>query len=171
MADRYQSGDEWALLMDMGASGEPLHYGAFFRRGGLILAGQDLAHVDHGTGEARLTDKGRREYDRRLPPPVRIQRKRTKGYNMQAESLALNGRPAVYVGRPSSWRNPYRVTNICTAAEAVEAFREIWVRAIENPLSRAALDELRGKNLACWCPLDQPCHADVLLELANRERV
>ena len=27
--------------------------------------------------------------------------------------------------------------------------------------------ELRGKNLACWCPLDQPCHADVLLELAN----
>lgn len=28
--------------------------------------------------------------------------------------------------------------------------------------------ELAGKNLACWCPLDQPCHADVLLELANR---
>lgn len=28
-------------------------------------------------------------------------------------------------------------------------------------------EELRGKNLACWCPLDQPCHADVLLELAN----
>jgi len=27
---------------------------------------------------------------------------------------------------------------------------------------------LRGKNLACWCALDQPCHADVLLELANR---
>lgn len=27
---------------------------------------------------------------------------------------------------------------------------------------------LRGKNLACWCPLDQPCHADVLLEIANR---
>jgi hypothetical protein len=29
------------------------------------------------------------------------------------------------------------------------------------------LPSLRGKNLACWCPLDQPCHADVLLELAN----
>lgn len=28
--------------------------------------------------------------------------------------------------------------------------------------------ELRGKNLACWCPLEQPCHADVLLEIANR---
>ena len=29
--------------------------------------------------------------------------------------------------------------------------------------------ELRGKNLACFCPLDQPCHADVLLELANKD--
>lgn len=29
--------------------------------------------------------------------------------------------------------------------------------------------ELRGKNLACWCALDAPCHADVLLELANSE--
>lgn len=32
------------------------------------------------------------------------------------------------------------------------------------------LHELRGKNLACWCPLDQPCHADILLELANGEQ-
>lgn len=34
----------------------------------------------------------------------------------------------------------------------------------------ARLPELRGKNLACWCPLDQPCHADVLLELANTDK-
>ena len=33
------------------------------------------------------------------------------------------------------------------------------------------LAPLRGKNLACWCPLDQPCHADVLLELANEDMV
>jgi len=39
----------------------------------------------------------------------------------------------------------------------------------ENPDLRAAVADLRGKNLACWCPLDSPCHADVLLELANRE--
>lgn len=32
------------------------------------------------------------------------------------------------------------------------------------------LPELRGKNLACWCPLDGPCHADVLLALANTDR-
>jgi len=30
---------------------------------------------------------------------------------------------------------------------------------------------LRGANLACWCPLDQPCHAEVLLEIANRDEV
>jgi hypothetical protein len=35
----------------------------------------------------------------------------------------------------------------------------------------ASLDELRGRDLACWCPLDEPCHADVLLEIANAERV
>jgi protein gp37 len=40
--------------------------------------------------------------------------------------------------------------------------RETWLRI-------AAHQELRGKDLACWCPLDQPCHADVLLELANRD--
>lgn len=32
----------------------------------------------------------------------------------------------------------------------------------------ARLPELRGKNLACYCPLDKPCHADVLLEMANQ---
>lgn len=32
---------------------------------------------------------------------------------------------------------------------------------------RAEIARLRGHDLACWCPLDQPCHADVLLELAN----
>jgi Domain of unknown function (DUF4326) len=36
-------------------------------------------------------------------------------------------------------------------------------------LRKHALPALRGKNLACFCPLDQPCHADVLLELANQQ--
>ena len=48
-------------------------------------------------------------------------------------------------------------------AESVEAYkRNIGL------LTNAVVQELRGKNLACWCPLDKPCHADVLLELANR---
>jgi hypothetical protein len=40
--------------------------------------------------------------------------------------------------------------------------RTALVEQLRNPLAA-----LRGKDLACWCPLDQPCHADVLLELAN----
>jgi len=49
-------------------------------------------------------------------------------------------------------------------AEAVALFRERWV-----PLQVEAIrSALAGKDLACWCPLDQPCHADVLLEIANR---
>lgn len=37
----------------------------------------------------------------------------------------------------------------------------------QRNLILGALPDLRGKSLACWCPLDQPCHADVLMELAN----
>ena len=51
-----------------------------------------------------------------------------------------------------------------TAEEAVELYRE-WILRIPFFESRVK-EELRGKNLACWCPLDEPCHADVLLELA-----
>ena len=69
---------------------------------------------------------------------------------------------AVYVGRGSRWGNPYRIGTclIPNAQAAVEAF------AANLPLNLDC-SELRGKDLACWCPLDQPCHADVLLELAN----
>lgn len=40
---------------------------------------------------------------------------------------------------------------------------------LETVGERRIKEELRGKDLVCWCPLDQPCHADVLLEIANRE--
>lgn len=64
-----------------------------------------------------------------------------------------------------------------TAAQCVEMYREYVTGGGGQRLSdftrrdRTAdiRAELGGKNLACWCPLDQPCHADVLLELANGE--
>ena len=53
---------------------------------------------------------------------------------------------------------------------AVRLFRE-WLTAPEQAeLLEAFRHELRGFNLACWCPLDLPCHADVLLDLVNRPR-
>ena len=97
--------------------------------------------------------------------PKRIQRKRTKGWRMPEG--------AVYVGRPTRWGNPWQVDPTratiparnqyrSTATECVRLFRDL-VEVQEWDLSA-----LHGRDLACWCPLDQPCHADVLLELANR---
>jgi len=103
--------------------------------------------------------------------PQRMQRKRTKGYNMRAESLTLNGLPAIYVGRPSIWGNPFKIAlGLCdTPQGAVNLYFDWLTNTLKGGyLIKAAEESLRGKNLACWCPLDQPCHADVLLELANR---
>lgn len=101
--------------------------------------------------------------------PKRIQRKRTKGWTMPEG--------AVYVGRPTKWGNPFRLWDGHTMPpngyidpeRAVSAYRnlledeELTDVSFINDIQR----ELRGKDLACWCPLDQPCHADVLLEIAN----
>jgi Domain of unknown function (DUF4326) len=97
--------------------------------------------------------------------PVRIQRKRAKGWRMPEG--------AVYVGRPTKWGNPWRVHRGCDdARNAVREYRALIIANQQAPeLYRLPLHELRGKDLACWCPLDQPCHADVLLELANAPEV
>ena len=120
--------------------------------------------------------------------PVRIQRKRTKGWKMPEG--------AVYVGRGGSCGNPFKIsecreagyigTDSEIAERCTEAFRAWlgphWRENWDGPVSEHARDvvlrqipKLRGKNLACWCPLTDkdgkpyPCHADVLLELANKE--
>lgn len=69
----------------------------------------------------------------------------------------------VKVDRTTKWGNPYRSDDPATA---VRFFRRYVGSA--GYCNARALKELAGKNLACWCPLGQPCHADVLLELANR---
>jgi hypothetical protein len=113
--------------------------------------------------------------------PQRIQRKRTKGYRMPPETVSVT--------RPGVFGNPFPV-DVYGALIATDRFRR-WITgnmsALEMSQSSRAdqwgganvslvtvrrwmLDEmpkLRGKNLACFCPLDAPCHANVLLELAN----
>jgi len=100
--------------------------------------------------------------------PKRIQRRRIAGWRMPAG--------AKYVGRPSKWGNPYGVSGETTAADAVELFRDMLNRAPQGDgqwgrTGETVFDtirrELAGSDLACWCPLDQPCHTDVLLEIAN----
>ena len=102
--------------------------------------------------------------------PKRVQRKRTKGWRMPANTVGVT--------RPGPYGNPFRVGRDGTAAECVVKFRRAWEAALrcaatpprEPPMpfgKPVYLGPLKGKNLACWCALDQPCHADVLLELAN----
>lgn len=70
------------------------------------------------------------------------------------------------VATPTRWANPYRPAQRSWEANAVAVERyETWIR--NQPDLLAHLDELRGYDLACWCPSDLPCHADVLLKLLD----
>ena len=115
-----------------------------------------------------------------MKTPKRIQRRRTKGYRLPEG--------AVYVGRPTIWGNPFKVVGVggrwtvvddngrdyrenpcgwvCKDDAARKACRLFRIR-MEIERDEIPIYELRGKDLACWCPLDAPCHADVLLCLAN----
>ncbi len=119
--------------------------------------------------------------------PVRIQRRRVKGWRMPPNT--------VNVTRPSRWSNPFiisplldRDTSLALFANTVigiwdpsvanhlpdEFFSIIynahheWLKRINGHPAQLARSELCGKNLACWCALDVECHADVLLLLANQ---
>ncbi len=95
--------------------------------------------------------------------PVRLRLSRKKGFDLQSWSREVNGLPAVKVARPTKWGNPYKIGSalIADAESSVMAF------AANLPVGDGWLEPLRGRNLACFCKLDAPCHADVLLELAN----
>lgn len=97
--------------------------------------------------------------------PERIQRKRTKGWRMPMG--------AVNVTRPCDWSNPYRVGELIDLGHrslyvshllAVVLFEEL---VFQKGWAGQIREELAGKDLVCWCPLDVPCHADVLLAIAN----
>ncbi len=122
-----------------------------------------------------------------MKAPVRVQQRRTKGWRKPENTVS--------VARPGRYGNPFRVgeravINDATAvivgnsnrqsfivrdrSHAVELYQEavggrIWVSDPNHPFIPRGheIAELRGKNLMCFCPLDQPCHADVLLEIAN----
>jgi hypothetical protein len=118
--------------------------------------------------------------------PERVQLRRTKGWRLPAG--------AVVVARPTKWGNPFKVgesidrnsplapyveipggwgrgfgaltsVRLTTAQQAVDA-HIAWF--IEQPhLMLTVAGELGGHDLACWCPVAEPCHADFLLYMAN----
>ena len=92
--------------------------------------------------------------------PQRYQRSRRRGARLPEGTIVVT--------RPTKWGNPHPLSLV--REEAVRRYREdllagrlvITVGDVER--------ELEGRDLACYCPLDQPCHADVLLEVANGQR-
>ncbi len=96
-----------------------------------------------------------------MSAPIRVQLSRKKGARLPTNTAN--------VARPSRWGNPFRSGIDGTAAEVVERYALHVGPMGSGELDADDLAKLRGRNLACWCALDQPCHADVLLELANRE--
>jgi len=128
-----------------------------------------------------------------MSAPVRVQLSRKAGWR-KPENTAV-------VARPSKWGNPFKISRVecmwggfCfTVADhtgiyldhidtmaiarqhAVTLYRlhtgPMGSHEFDADTLRTLREQMAGKNLACWCPLNQPCHADVLLELANRGAV
>ena len=100
--------------------------------------------------------------------PKRIQRQRTRGWRMPAG--------AIYVGRPTKWGNHIKVGDYGKSPQARRTAHWLAVLGFEKSIMwhaegdayrEAVKRELRGHDLVCWCRLDEPCHADVLLRIAN----
>ena len=107
--------------------------------------------------------------------PKRIQRKRTKGWKMPENT--------VYVGRPTMWGNPFKLGDTVSAEQLgiihpqslkldtidkVLLAYQFWLDNSHKGFKiKSQLEELRNKDLACWCAPGSKCHADILLQLAN----
>jgi hypothetical protein len=108
------------------------------------------------------TETRRENLPSRMTKPKRIQRSRAKDWKMPAN--------AIYVGRPTVWGNPYVVGSKLMNGETLTAEKAVALyeqHLADNFSERDIRHCLHDKDLACWCALDEPCHADVLLRIAN----
>lgn len=105
-----------------------------------------------------------------MKKPRRIQLSRKKSWRMPPNT--------VKVARPSKWGNPWYIGQVLHTLSGPEQGREVIVdrqKAVElyrdlanvPSVKEQIRDELRGRNLACFCKIGDLCHADVLLEVAN----
>lgn len=92
--------------------------------------------------------------------PIRLQYSR---------STRNNAAQTVLVSGQTRWGNPFLIgeDGVANRERAVADFREALLEGRLDFDVEDVRRQLRGQNLACWCPLDRPCHADVLLEVAN----
>lgn len=115
--------------------------------------------------------------------PQRIVLSRRRGFDLQSVSRSLNGLPAKVVARPGRWGNPFVIAEIAAmeglspaaAQEKAVALCGAWLKGVlpgglspgAPPDVETIRRELGGYNLACWCKAGTPCHADILIEIAN----
>ena len=99
------------------------------------------------------------------PRPQRVQLKRSAGWKMPANTLKVD--------RTTRWGNPFTPAD-CGSVAAAVAQHGRWMRGeiaapggVEPPTAEAIRAALAGRNLACWCPAHGPCHAELLLAIAN----
>lgn len=90
--------------------------------------------------------------------PVRVQLSRKAGWRMPPNTIN--------VARPGRWGNRFSVAEFGRERAVLNHRLEL-----QGKLAIAAVDlsPLRGMNVACWCGLDEACHGDTYLELANKE--
>jgi hypothetical protein len=87
--------------------------------------------------------------------PLRVRRSRQKGSRLPEGTIVVT--------RGTRWGNPFKVDE--HGRDAAVRLYEAWL--LQQPDLLDALPDLRGRRLACWCRLNEPCHADVLARLAN----
>lgn len=117
--------------------------------------------------------------------PKRIQRERTKGWRIPAGTVCID--------RSTKWGNPYYIKKITdrsgtrfyvfdkddlvladfdTKTQAAEYAVELFETSVKQRCDLRFVNEikreLKGKDIACWCAEDAPCHGDILLEIANK---
>jgi hypothetical protein len=100
--------------------------------------------------------------------PIRVQLSRKKGWKMPPNTIK--------VARPTKWGNPFKIGDNhplhgwpMSRLETVELFADDIISS--NPrvgFNVEEIEQLRGKNLACFCRIDEPCHAEILLWWANK---
>jgi hypothetical protein len=99
--------------------------------------------------------------------PIRIQRKRTKGWRMPENTINCT--------RPCKYGNPFKIGDpspqnykvIIDRQHSIELFELMIESMKEAGTFDTYIQPLKGKNLACFCSLSTPCHVDVLLIEAN----
>jgi len=108
-----------------------------------------------------------------LVMPLRIQLRRTKGWRMPENTIKVD--------RSTHLGNPFIVGKHGTVKECIDLFKYLLGGYQCFSVDKECVDrqrrfiqylqmhkdELKGKNLACWCKESQPCHADILIKILN----